>query len=261
MLLLLAPSGRTVMACGQHDHLDHDERPKRRLRTRPSATVIERQAQGNHTQYTHSHRHTVKSLNGATDDFPTEACGFIEPSPRQIAIDQVNMRQWKEAKIAAANNTFARGDKNLKDRSFGTAAIYSIPTYFHIVQPNFSTGLVSDERIDMYTTYLNAAFTNSKAPFSFNHIKTTRTINALWGDRCGIPEVEISLKSSLKVGRAESLNIYICNEVQNTNGQNGIAGFSFIPYAGINSFVRDGVVLARSDNSDSRLNTLVHEVG
>jgi hypothetical protein len=220
--LYLLQSLSSVTACDGHDH-DHS-----------------------HNHGTHDHASELRTaeqrrLQGSNGGF--EECGFQEPSAGQIAQDAANMKVW-------AKN---RASKSLRAQS----PTYTIPIYFHILQPNATAGIVTDARVSQHVAYLNDAFSKSSTPFVFQFMNTTRTINPAWGDSCADSNVEFAFKTLLKVGGKESLNVYICNKVVNAKGTT-LAGYAYLPDANSNNFVKDGVVLNRGTD-DRRLNTLVHE--
>jgi hypothetical protein len=219
---LLLLQNLSVTACDGRDH-DHDHSHDHQHKTSELRTAEQRQLQGSNINF--------------------QECGFQEPSAGQIAQDAANMKVW-------AKN---RASKSLRAQS----QTYTIPTYFHILQPNATTGIVDDTRVSQHVAYLNDAFSKSSTPFVFQFMSTTRTINPSWADSCADSNVELAFKTLLKVGGKESLNVYICNKIVNAKGTT-IAGYSYLPYADSNNFVRDGVVLFRGTD-DRRLNTLVHE--
>jgi hypothetical protein len=174
-----------------------------------------------------------------------ERCGFEDPTPEDMDRDKKLMRKWMKQ-----NGGTALRSKTIQ---------YEIPVYFHVIQPGIIQGLVPDTRIQEHLRYLNVAFARSKAPFVFRLAGITRTIQEQWADNCADRTVELAFKSMLKKGGPETLNVYICNSIP--VGKNGaLAGYANLPFKNMDSFIRDGVVIARS-SSDSRLNTLVHEVG
>jgi hypothetical protein len=218
--LLQLQSLSSVTACDGHDH--------------------------SHNHDTHDHASELRTaeqrqLQGSNVNF--QECGFQEPSAGQIAQDAVNMKVW----------TKNRASKSLRAQS----QTYTIPTYFHILQPNATAGIVTDARVTQHVSYLNDAFSKSSTQFVFQLMNTTRTINPAWGDSCTDSNVELAFKTLLKVGGKESLNVYICNKMVNAKGTT-IAGYSYYPSATSNSFIKDGVVILRGTD-DRRLNTLVHE--
>jgi hypothetical protein len=168
-----------------------------------------------------------------------EECRFTALSPREEAEDTMLMQLWMEERI---NGGDVRAD-NVRG--------YTIPVYFHVLQPDVNTGSVSDSRISDYITYLNGGY--EMTPFTFALQTVTRSINSYWANNCDLDEVELEFKSELKVGGADVLNVYICNSA------GPYAGYSYLPSKESDSFVRDGVVIVRGGGTE-RLNTLVHEV-
>lgn len=180
------------------------------------------------------------------DDYIIAECGARSLSAPMMKKDQERMKEWS---VERSKNVFKR---NVIKR-------YEIPVYVHVLQSGILSGRVPTTRIMEYMNYLNAAFSGSKNgnPFVFRLVKTTRTINARWTDGCGDVGIEREFKGKLRVGGAESLNVYFCDAI--SNGRGGFfAGYAYPPFPASDSFVRDGIVLAKSDG-ESRLNTFVHE--
>jgi hypothetical protein len=173
-----------------------------------------------------------------------EKCGYVTPSTEEMEEDAINMRAWKVKQMK--QNIFARSDQ-----------IFIIPVYFHVIQTSSSSGVVSDTRISEYISYLNSAYAGSLAPFVFVSNGVTRTIRSDWG-KCNDYDTEIAMKKLLKVGGADTLNVYICNRMYTKKGAS-LTGFATRPYARSGTDPRDGVVIDNS-SSTGRLNTLVHEV-
>ena len=214
-----------VVACGDHDeHHNH-------LR----AT--------DHSAQDHRHLHAYdEDPNRFLEEGITEECGadIFQPSLLQKLEDAHNMEVWKESRTGKEPR-----------------ANYFIPIWFHIIKLDDSE-MVSDQRVQDYVNYLNDAFTNSGAPFTVVYQGTTQTVNADWSNDCYTDNTQDTMKGSLRQGGAETLNVYICNNVRTTGGT-VVAGYAYFPGSYSNGFVRDGVVL-NSSSSDRRLNTLVHEV-
>jgi hypothetical protein len=181
-----------------------------------------------------------RSLSGSM----VEVCGYVPPSMEEMEEDAINMKAWTVKQMT--HNIFARSEQ-----------LYAIPVYFHVIQTSSSGGIVSDARIDEYISYLNNAYTGSSAPFSFVSNGVSRTIRSDWG-KCNDYDTEISMKKLLKVGGADTLNVYICNNMYTSKGA-PLTGFATRPYANSRTDPRDGVVIDNS-SSTGRLNTLVHEV-
>lgn len=211
-----------------HHHQYHEHSPL----DDESIETSELRELSSHLAHQHSHGHGI-------------SCGFLRPSAADEQQDEKRMANWKAKR---SSNVFLRS----------TQTIYTIPVYVHIIQPNFFLGYTSDRNVDAALSYLNNAFANAKAPFSFQHKTTTRTINRGWGENCGSHATEMEIKRKLKQGGADTLNIYICYKIVEDDGR-VLNGYAFAPFAGSDSFVRDGVVV--SGRGDQQWNTLVHEVG
>jgi hypothetical protein len=185
---------------------------------------------------THSHRHVRELYDG-------EVCGFESPSEDDIMDDASRMNEWR----------LREKSKSVIERIFRQ---YTIPIYFHVIQTSTTTGIVSDTRISDFVDYLNEAFTNSNVPFTFEFMGVTRTIRSDWGT-CNDRTVEKDFKSTLKVGGADTLNVYICNPMYTAKGAS-ITGYSTGPSQSSWTSIYDGVVI-NNDSGERRLNTLVHE--
>jgi hypothetical protein len=136
-----------------------------------------------------------------------------------------------------------------------------INVYFHVVNQGSgaSDGNVSDQMIASQMSVLNAAF--AATGWSFNRVATTRTTNATWYNGCDNASVETQMKTALRQGTADDLNIYSCNPGQD------LLGWATFPswYAG--NPKDDGVVLLDQSlpgGSATPYNlgdTATHEVG
>jgi hypothetical protein len=92
------------------------------------------------------------------------------------------------------------------------AAVKQIPVYFHVIKPsNGRGGDVSDAQITEQMAVLNASFqgvTASQGDFVFTYMGTTTTqSNSFYGATYGT-NTERNMKSSLRQGGANALNIY-----------------------------------------------------
>lgn len=132
-----------------------------------------------------------------------------------------------------------------------------IDVYFHVISSG-ATGNVSDNMILSQMNVLNNAF--APAGWSFNLVATTRTSSSDWFNNC-YGSAESAMKTALRQGSADDLNIYSCNP------SNGILGYATFP-SGYNSRPQlDGVVVLYAslpgggaqpyDEGD----TATHEVG
>jgi hypothetical protein len=140
--------------------------------------------------------------------------------------------------------------------SASAAGSITIPVAFHVIHDG-STGYLSSSIINDQMAVLNAAFAST--PFAFNLVTTTYTDNATWFAMG--TSAEKQAKAALRVGGAETLNIY------SANPGSGYLGWATFPWWYDSDPKGDGVVVLYSslpgggavpyDEGD----TATHEVG
>ncbi len=165
-------------------------------------------------------------------------------------------------RIAAAEEDFLmrRGEmeKNGDNTENVTGGVINV--YFHVINQgtSVSNGNITDQMITDQMNVLNNAFAGWG--WSFNRIVTTRTTNANWYNGC-YGSYETAMKTALRQGSADDLNIYSCNP------SNGILGYATFPSSYTSSPIKDGVVILHSSvpgGSAAPYNlgdTATHEVG
>ncbi|MCI0574076.1 MAG: zinc metalloprotease [Myxococcaceae bacterium] len=137
----------------------------------------------------------------------------------------------------------------------------TINVYFHVINQGsgVSNGDLSTAMINDQMAVLNAAY--ALWGWSFNLAAVTRTTNATWFNSCNSSGPENAMKSALRQGTADDLNVYSCNP------GGGLLGWATFPssYAGNPTY--DGVVMLHSSvpgGSATPYNegdTATHEVG
>jgi hypothetical protein len=112
-----------------------------------------------------------------------------------------------------------------------------INVYFHVINKGsgVSNGDVTDTMVADQIGVLNAAF--GPTGWSFVLAATTRTTNTTWFNTCDSSSVEAQMKSALRQGSADDLNIYSCNP------GGGLLGWATFPSSYASAPSRDGVVL------------------
>ena len=137
--------------------------------------------------------------------------------------------------------------------------IISIPVYFHIIKSDDGTGgEVSSQQILDQIDKMNLAFQDN---FVFTLAGTDTTLNSSWYTTSSGSQSAIAMKTALKVGGIDTLNIYTLNP------SNGALGWSTYVVGSTADDVKDGVVVLYSTlpgGSSSAFNkgaTAVHEVG
>ncbi len=166
------------------------------------------------------------------------------------------------AKIAAMEDDFVSRLASAKPSDSDSESVTSgnINVYFHVVNKGsgISNGDVPSSMITNQMNVLNAAY--SGTGWSFTLISTTRTTNTTWYNGC-YGSSETAMKSALRQGTADDLNIYTCNP------SGGILGYATFPSSYTGAPSKDGVVVLYAslpgggavpyDEGD----TATHEVG
>jgi hypothetical protein len=141
-----------------------------------------------------------------------------------------------------------------------------INVYVHVIRDNSGAGDVSDARIAQQISILNTAYAggsnNLNTGFSFTLAGTTRTNNTTWYTAGDGSAAEVQMKSSLRIGTADDLNLYI-----NLAGGGNLLGWATFPSNYTSNPKYDGVVclnasLPGGNASPYNLgDTATHEVG
>ncbi len=158
----------------------------------------------------------------------------------------------------------AEVDAHLAAHKYDTVASATggtIPVYFHVIRSGsgIASGDIPDTMIAAQMNVLNAAFASTG--WQFNLVATTRTTNATWFAAGPGSSAERQMKTALRQGSADDLNIY------STNPGGGYLGWATFPSDYARNPKQDGVVLLHSSlpgGSAAPYNlgdTGTHEVG
>jgi hypothetical protein len=141
----------------------------------------------------------------------------------------------------------------------------TVPVYFHVITDG-ATGNLTDRQVRNQLTILNMAFSGfyggANSGFTFELKAITRTNNAEWFNAQAGTYPERDMKSTLRQGGFESLNVY-------SNLAGGYLGYAYLPGLPDSRLSIDGVVLHYGSVPGSNMfvgrydlgMTLVHEVG
>jgi hypothetical protein len=137
----------------------------------------------------------------------------------------------------------------------------TIPVYFHVINQGagVSNGDLTEAMVTDSINVLNAAYANT--PFKFSLVATTRTTNSTWYNTCDQSSTESAMKSALRQGSADDLNVYSCNP------GGGLLGWATFPSSYASNPKNDGTVILYSSVPGGTAapynegDTLTHEVG
>ncbi|HEU4409765.1 MAG TPA: zinc metalloprotease [Polyangiaceae bacterium] len=125
----------------------------------------------------------------------------------------------------------------------GVEAIFTIPTFVHIIRDGNGAGDVSDAAVQGQINVLNAAFAGqtgglaTNTNFRFSLAGVTRTNNSAWYTVTPGSTAERDMKAALRVGGPETLNVYLANVGQ------GLLGWATFPSSYASNPSDDGVVV------------------
>lgn len=162
--------------------------------------------------------------------------------------DETTMEELEEA--------FARENGYQTMATGGT-----IPVYWHVINngTSLSQGNIPDSQIASQINVLNAAY--AAWGWSFQLVATTRTTNSSWYTAGPGTSAEAAMKSALRQGSADDLNIY------SNNPGGGLLGWATFPSSYNSDPDDDGIVILFSSvpgGSAAPYNlgdTATHEVG
>ncbi len=217
------------------------------------------------------------SLLGTTFALAVATTGFGCGQDEQLNLDEIAQ---DSSEIRAPSGLIRCSQKNLSDaemaavdsevssamaqRSFTAAAAVTggtINVYFHVINngSGIANGDISSTMIQDQMNVLNAAYASTG--WSFNLVSTDRTTNSTWYTVGSGSTAETQMKTALRKGTAQDLNIYTAN----LGG--GLLGWATFPSSYSSKPKDDGVVILFSSlpgGSAAPYNlgdTATHEIG
>ncbi|WP_370458963.1 zinc metalloprotease [Aggregicoccus sp. 17bor-14] len=154
-----------------------------------------------------------------------------------------------------------QADSANKVHAMRTAGTVQIPVYFHVINrgTGVSNGDITSTMISNQMNVLNAAYANT--PYYFTLISTDRTTNSTWFSAAQGSSTERTIKTTLRKGGKNALNLY------SWNLGGGLLGWATFPSSYTSDPSMDGVVILYSSvpgGSATNYNlgdTATHEVG
>lgn len=145
--------------------------------------------------------------------------------------------------------------------SLTTAAAFSatVPVYFHVIQDSYDSNEATGAAIDAQLKVINAAY--KKSGFTFVKMGVDTVVNDDWIAVEPGTQVEFDMKSALRQGGPEALNVYIAQP------GGGLLGWATFPWDYSSDDPSDGVVILDSSLPGGSIylynlgDTLTHEVG
>ncbi|GGR64126.1 hypothetical protein J2S40_004729 [Nocardioides luteus] len=197
------------------------------------------------------------SGGGGDACFDPQAVGAARVADGTKQVRDKNNLTAKQAEAKEKELTGALKAKGKKKGGSATLGPTTIPTYIHVIQEDATTGAIPQANIDAQMGVLNDAYAGT--PFSFEVVGQETTINPAWYPIISGSTGERAMKSALRQGGDDALNIYI-GEIDD-----GLLGWATFPTKNISA--QDGVVIlgeslpggsaAPYDEGD----TATHEVG
>jgi hypothetical protein len=188
--------------------------------------------------------HVAELVSRMGEDAGLHRCSTFHPS--------IADREAIDLEVAAHLASFAPGQSAVTS---GTISVY-----WHVINngSSLSQGNIPDSQITSQINVLNAAYASTG--WQFNLVATDRTTNSSWYT-CGGGTCETEMKTALRQGTADDLNIY------SNNMGGGLLGWATFPSSYASNPKNDGIVILFSSVPGGTAapynqgDTATHEVG
>jgi hypothetical protein len=169
--------------------------------------------------------------------------------PRRCSTEELSEAQKAEVEATLAN---------MRSAMALPVGSVTINTYAHVIT-NGTAGNISDTMIAQQMNVLNAAYAGT--PFKFALVATDRTNNATWYTAGAGTAAEAQMKTALRKGTADDLNMYF------SSPGGGLLGWATFPSSYASKPSDDGVVILNTSLPGGTAvpynegDTATHEVG
>ena len=169
--------------------------------------------------------------------------------PRRCSTEELSEAQKAEVEATLAN---------MRSAMALPVGSVTINTYAHVIT-NGTAGNISDTMIAQQMNVLNAAYAGT--PFKFALVATDRTNNATWYTAGAGTAAEAQMKTALRKGTADDLNMYF------SSPGGGLLGWATFPSSYASQPKNDGVVILNTSLPGGSAvpyhlgDTATHEVG
>ncbi|MFM7067857.1 MAG: zinc metalloprotease, partial [Actinomycetes bacterium] len=170
----------------------------------------------------------------ATGDLQKVKKGAAAVEPNALTDAQVRSLEDQFARTALRQGTGTISPSGSVTISAAWTNI-TIPTYVHVITSSTGAGNVSDTQIANQIAVLNAAFAGSGVQFAL--AATDRTANDTWYTATNSGTAQTQMKTALRKGSADDLNLYT------NNMGNGLLGWATFPSGYNSNPLNDGVVV------------------
>jgi len=175
-------------------------------------------------------------------------------------IKKCGTRTPTDKEIEDINQEVAQKKARISQQALAAGSVVNIPVYFHVIKngAGIENGDVPDSQIIEQMKVLNDAYSGT---YTFSLNGTDRTTNSAWYTAGPGTTAEKAMKTALRIGKADSLNIY----TNNMGG--GLLGWATFPSDYKKKPNMDGVVILFSSLPGGTAepynlgDTATHEVG
>lgn len=178
-------------------------------------------------------------------------CGTREPSELEILLMEEAVLQMRGKLAKAGGSDNCKRTKTCGNDGGGgedpppppPPPSVTIPVWVHVIRSDSGAGDVSNTAIADQIAVLNEAFAGSTSAdstdtgYSFSLAGTTRTNNSSWYTAGPGTSAEAAMKTALRKGGPETLNVYV------SSPGGGLLGWATFPTSYAGNPLADGVVL------------------